>query len=85
MRTKSISKTAAELKLTMGTTYNYLLKNKIQIFESPQAKKEKLSSTCTPEALKDSYNNHKTISGVAREFGIGKTTATRYLKSVGII
>jgi hypothetical protein len=85
LRTKSISKTAAELKLTMGTTYNYLLKNKIQIFESPQAKKEKLSSTCTPEALKESYRNHNTISGVAKEFGIGKTTATRYLKSAGII
>lgn len=85
LRTKSISKTAAELKLTMGTTYNYLLKNKIQIFESPQAKKEKLSSTCTPETLKESYRTHNTISGVAKEFGIGKTTATRYLKSAGII
>lgn len=72
LRTESISKTVAELKLTMGTTYNYLLKNKIQRFESPQAKKEKLSPTCTPEALKDSYNNHKTISGVASKFGIRK-------------
>jgi hypothetical protein len=69
----------------MGTTYNYLLKNKIQIFESPQAKKEKFLLVCTPEALKESYRNHKTISGVAREFGIGKTTATRYLSSAGII
>ena len=85
LRTKSISKTAAELKLTMGTTYNYLLKNKIQIFESPQAKKEKILSVCTPEALKESYKNHGTISGVAKEFGIGKTTATRYLSSAGII
>ena len=85
LRTKSISKTAAELKLTIGTTYNYLLKNKIQIFESPQAKKEKFLSTCTPEALKESYKNHGTISGVAREFGIGKTTASRYLASAGII
>ena len=85
LRTKSISKTAAELKLTMSTTYNYLLKNKIQIFESPQAKKEKFLLTCTPEALKESYKNHGTISGVAREFGIGKTTASRYLASAGII
>jgi hypothetical protein len=85
LRTKSISRTAAELKLTMGTTYNYLLKNKIQIFESPQAKKEKFLLVCTPEALKESYKNHGTISGVAKEFGIGKTTATRYLSSAGII
>ena len=85
LRTKSISKTAAELKLTMGTTYNYLLKNKIQIFESPQAKKEKFLATYTPEALKESYKTHGTISGVAREFGIGKTTASRYLASAGII
>lgn len=85
LRTKSISRTAAELKLTMGTTYKYLLKNKIQIFESPQAKKEKFLLVCTPEALKESYKNHGTISGVAKEFGIGKTTATRYLSSAGII
>lgn len=85
LRTKSISKTAAELNLTMGTTYNYLLKNKIQIFESPQAKKEKFLASCTPDALKESYKNHGTISGVAREFGIGNTTALRYLASAGII
>jgi hypothetical protein len=84
-RTKSISKTAEELKLTMGTTYNHLLKNNIEIFESPQAKREKFLSACTPEALKESYKNHGTISGVAKQFGIGKTTATRYLKSAGII
>lgn len=84
-RTKSISKTAEELKSKQSTIYKYLLKNNIKIFESPQAKKEKFSLTCTPEALKDSYKNHKTISGVAKQFGIGKTTATRYLKSAGII
>jgi hypothetical protein len=72
LRIKSISRTAAELKLTMSTTYKHLLKNKIQIFESPQAKKEKLLLVCTPEVLKESYKNHGTISGVAKEFGIGK-------------
>jgi DNA-binding CsgD family transcriptional regulator len=85
IRTKSISKTAKELNLTMGTVYNHLLKNNIEIFESPQAKREKFLSACTPEALKESYKNHGTISGVAKQFGIGKTTATRYLKSAGII
>lgn len=85
LRTKSISKTAKELSLTIGTVYNHLLKNNIQIFESPQAKKERFLSACTPEALKESYKNHGTISGVAKQFGIGKTTATRYLKSAGII
>ena len=69
LRTKSISKTAKELKLTMGTTYNHLLKNNIEIFESPQAKREKFLSSCTPEALKESYKNHGTISGVAKQFG----------------
>jgi hypothetical protein len=85
LRTKSISKTAKELNLTMGTVYNHLLKNNIEIFESPQAKREKFLSACTPEALKNSYQNHGTISGVAKQFGIGKTTATRYLKSAGIV
>ena len=85
LRTKSISKTAEELKSKQSTIYKYLLKNNIQIFESPQAKREKFSSLCTPEALKESYKNHGTISGVAKQFGIGKTTATRYLKSAGII
>jgi len=84
-RTKSISKTAKELNLTMGTVYNHLLKNNIEIFESPQAKREKFLSACTPEALKESYKNHGTISGVAKQFSIGKTTATRYLRSAGII
>jgi hypothetical protein len=85
LRTKSISKTAKELKSKQSTIYKYLLKNNIQIFESPQAKREKFLSTCTPEALKNSYQKHGTISGVAKEFGIGKTTATRYLKSANII
>ena len=85
LRTKSIIKTAKELNLTMSTTYNHLVKNNIEIFESPQAKREKLLLTCTPEALKESYKNHGTISGVAKQFGIGATTATRYLKSVEII
>lgn len=85
LRTKSISKTAKELNLKQGTVYNHLLKNNIEIFESPQAKREKFLSTCTPEALKNSYQKHGTISGVAKEFGIGKTTATRYLKSANII
>ena len=84
-RTKSILKTAKELKSKQSTIYKYLLKNNIQIFESPQAKREKFLSACTPEALKESYKNHGTISGVAKQFGIGKTTATRYLKSAGII
>jgi hypothetical protein len=85
MRTKSLSKTAAELKLTMGTTYNHLLKMNIEIFESPQAKRERFLLKCTLEALTESYKTHRTISGVAKQFGIGKTTATRYLKSVNII
>jgi DNA invertase Pin-like site-specific DNA recombinase len=85
LRTKSILKTAKELNLKQGTVYNHLLKNNIEIFESPQAKKERLSTSCTPEALKNSYQKHGTISGVAKEFGIGKTTATRYLKSANII
>lgn len=85
LRTKSISKTAKELDLTQTTLYNHLLKNNIKIFESPQAKREKFLMSCTPEALKKSYQNHGTISGVAKEFGIGKTTATRYLKQNNII
>jgi DNA-binding CsgD family transcriptional regulator len=85
LRTKSISKTAKELNLTQGTVYNHLLKNNIKIFDSPQAKREKFLTICTPEALKKSYQNHKTISGVAKEFDIGKTTATRYLKTNQII
>lgn len=85
LRTKSISKTAEELKSKQSTIYKYLLKNNIEIFESPQAKREKFLAACTPEALKESYKNHGTISGVAKQFGIGKTTATRYLKSAEII
>lgn len=85
LRTKSLSKTAAELKLTMGTTYNHLLKNNIEIFESPQAKRERFLLKCTPEALTESYKTHRTISGVAKQFEIGETTATRYLKAANII
>jgi len=85
LRTRSISKTAEELRSKQSTIYKYLLKNNIEIFESPQAKREKFLAACTPEALKESYKNHGTISGVAKQFGIGKTTATRYLKSAGII
>ena len=85
LRTKSLSKTAAELKLTMGTTYNHLLKMNIEIFESPQAKRERFLLKCTPEALTESYKNHRTISGVAKQFEIGETTATRYLKAANII
>ncbi len=48
LRTKSISKTAKELSLTMGTVYNHLLKNNIEIFESPQAKREKFLSCFSP-------------------------------------
>ena len=85
LRSKSISKTATELGLKPGTVYNHLLKNGIQIFESPQTKRERFLENCTPENLRRSYKEHGTISGVAKEFGIGKTTATRYLKANLII
>lgn len=81
-RTKSLQKTAKELNLSISTTYNHLLKNKIEIFESPQAKKKNFMKIHSKEILIESYKRHGTITGVAKEFGIGKTTAARYLKDL---
>jgi len=81
-RTKSLQKTAKELNLSISTTYNHILKNKIEIFESPQAKKKNFMKIHSKEILMESYKRHGTITGVAKEFGIGKTTAARYLKDL---
>ena len=85
VKTKSICKTSAHLEVSRSTVYKYLLKYEIQIFESPQLKKKKMMDKITPELFKLSYENHGTIAGVAKEFGIGKTTAARYLKAIHIV
>jgi len=84
-REKSTQKTGKEIGVSSATILKYLAKYEIEIFESPQAKRERFMKACTPEALKASYEKHGTISGVAREFEISKNTASRYLKSKAII
>jgi hypothetical protein len=84
-QTKSISKTSSELGISRGTIYNHLLKNNIKISRSALDKREELLSLCTPDALRESYKVHGKISKVAKQFNVSHTTATRYLKSAGII
>jgi DNA-binding CsgD family transcriptional regulator len=84
-QTKSISKTSSELGISRGTIYNHLLKNNIKISRSALDKREELLSLCTPDALRESYKVHGKISKVAKQFNISQTTATRYLRSAGII
>ncbi len=84
-RTKSINTTGKEFKTSGTSIYYKLLEFDIPIFESSQAKKKRLSEFCTLEELTTSYVRHGTITGVAKEFGIGKTTAARYLSYHKII
>lgn len=84
-RTKSTIKTGLEFDISSTSVYYRLIQLDIPIFESPQAKKKRFLEFCTKEALIISYNKHKTTTGVAKEFGIGKTTAARYLEKYKII
>lgn len=84
-RTKSIFKTSEEFKISSTSILNKLHEFNIPMFKSNKEKRKEFFIEYDYDDLKKSYYKHGTITGVAKEFAISKTRATRYLAEYKII